>query len=89
MIVLLADWVVVAQMDDVDIARRVAALVLLADPADREAVMQEEIPFNRFARVLALMPGVMASYVDAITARDRRHRLAVEGVLRTFLRETK
>lgn len=76
-------------MDDLDIARRVAAKVLLAEPADREAAMQTEIPFDRFARVLALMPGVMAEYVDAITARDRRHKLAVQGVLRTFLQETK
>ncbi|MGV2901320.1 hypothetical protein ACNPM4_06540 [Microbacterium sp. AGC62] len=76
-------------MDDLDVARRVAALVLLAEPAERDDVMQTEIPLDRFARVLALMPGVLASYVDSITARDRRHRLAVEGVLRTFLQETK
>lgn len=73
-------------MDDMDIARRVAALVLLARPGDRDEVLQSEIPPARLARVLTLMPGVMAEYVDAVTARDKRHRLAVEGVLRTFLR---
>lgn len=75
-------------MDDLDIARIVAAKILLAKPADREEIMRTEIPPARFARVLALLPTVMAEYVDSFTAQNQRFRLSVEGVLRTFLRAT-
>lgn len=85
-------WLVglgVTRVDDLDLARRVSAMVILAEPSERESVLQREIPLERFARVLALLPGVMAATVDSIVARDKRHRLAVQGVLRTFLQETK
>jgi len=75
-------------VDDLDLARRVSAMVILAEPSERELVLQREIPLDRFARVLALLPGVMAATVDSIVA-NKRHRLAVHGVLRTFLQVTK
>ncbi len=76
-------------MDDTDVARRVSALILLAAPDDRDEVLRSQVPPAQFARVLTLIPGVMAQYMDAVTARDKRVRLGLEGVLRTFLRETR
>lgn len=74
---------------DEDIARIVAVKVLLAKPDERETIMQTEIPFDRFARIITLVPGVMADIVDTITSRNKSARLGIEGVLRTFLRTTR
>ncbi|GAA1250087.1 hypothetical protein GCM10009588_31040 [Microbacterium phyllosphaerae] len=75
-------------MNDDELAQYVAAKVLLAKPADREHVMQTEIPLDRFARVLPLIPIAMARVFDGFTT-DRRLRLGMEGILRTFVRQAK
>ncbi|MBP2378854.1 hypothetical protein JOF42_002349 [Microbacterium phyllosphaerae] len=50
--------------------------------------MQTEIPLDRFARVLPLIPIAMARVFDGFTT-DRRLRLGMEGILRTFVRQAK
>lgn len=73
---------------DTDIARIIAAKILLTKPDDREDLLRE-IPPARLARVLTILPGVMASYFDQVTAADKNKRLQFEGILRTFLQATR
>lgn len=75
-----------AERSDEDTARIVAVKLLLAKPEDREEVLRTEIPLMRLGMVLPLVTIEMAGLVDRITARSGKHRLQLEGVLRTYLR---
>ena len=76
-------------MDDAELAAVVAVKVLLARPENRDEVLRAEIPFDRFARVMPLIPGVMAEIFDALTAREKRVRLGMQGIMRTFLQKVR
>lgn len=76
-------------MDDRELAAVVAVKMILARPEDRDEVIRVEVPFDRFARVMPLVPGVMAEVFDALTARDKRARLGMQGIMRTFLQKVR
>ncbi|WP_341957492.1 hypothetical protein [Microbacterium sp. LWH13-1.2] len=74
-------------MSDEDLALQVAAKMLLAKPGQREDVMRAEIPLDRFARVLPLLPVMMARFFDGFT-ENKQLRLGMQGILRTYLQQS-
>ncbi|MGM1017996.1 MAG: hypothetical protein ACQEW8_10710 [Actinomycetota bacterium] len=74
-------------MDDVDLARVVAAKILLASPNERQTVARSEIPAERYEAVAELIPSEIAKFVDAVFSRDKRHALQFRAIVRTFLRQ--
>lgn len=72
-------------MNDETLARIVAVKMLLAAPTERDTILQTEIPFNRFHKVMPLIAGVMAGIMDDLLAHQKGFRGSVHSVLNKYL----